>query len=78
MLRIPATLAMLALLAPAAVASKKTPAPKKDGTLPDLLTFPATEKLLPNGLKVVLVPSRPARETRSSPASPDSLTSSST
>ncbi len=56
MLRIPATLAMLALLAPAAVALKKTPAPKKDGTLPDLLTFPATEKLLPNGLKVIVVP----------------------
>ncbi len=56
MLRIPATLAILALLAPAAVASKKSPAAKKDATLPDLLTFPATEKLLPNGLKVIVVP----------------------
>jgi zinc protease len=56
MLRIPATLAILALLAPAAAASKKTPAAKKDGTLPDLLTFAATEKLLPNGLKVIVVP----------------------
>jgi zinc protease len=56
MLRIPATLAILALLTPAAVVSKKTPAAKKDGTLPDLLTFHATEKLLPNGLKVIVVP----------------------
>ena len=56
-MRIPATLAISrALLAPAAAASKKTPAAKKDGTLPDLLTFPATEKLLPNGLKVIVVP----------------------
>ena len=57
MLRIPAALAILSLLVPAAAAAqKKASAPKKGGSLPDLLTFPATEKLLPNGLKVIVVP----------------------
>jgi zinc protease len=55
MMRIPAALAILSLLLPAAAATKRSPA-KKTGALPDLLTFPATEKLLPNGLKVIVVP----------------------
>jgi zinc protease len=54
MIRISAAAAALLLLVPLAAAPKK-PAPKK-AALPDLLPFKATEKLLPNGLKVIVVP----------------------
>ncbi|HYB53661.1 MAG TPA: insulinase family protein [Thermoanaerobaculia bacterium] len=57
MLRIPAA-ALLALLAPLALAQRKSPAPKKaaESATTDVLTFPATENTLPNGLKVIVVP----------------------
>jgi zinc protease len=56
MLRIPAAAALLAILVPVALAQKQAAAPKKTDSLPDLLPFAATEKLLPNGLKVIVVP----------------------
>jgi zinc protease len=56
MLRFSAAAAILALLAPMALAQKKGSTPKKTGPTPDVLTFPAAEKLLPNGLRVIAVP----------------------
>ncbi|MGE5275970.1 MAG: M16 family metallopeptidase, partial [Acidobacteriota bacterium] len=55
MLRIPAAAAIL-LLAPLVAAQKKAAAPRNADASPDILTFPATEKLLPNGLEVLVVP----------------------
>ncbi|MGH9366734.1 MAG: insulinase family protein, partial [Thermoanaerobaculia bacterium] len=57
MLRIPVAAAIVALVVPLAAAQqKKGAAPKKGDSPPGILTFPATEKLLPNGLKVIVVP----------------------
>ena len=55
MLRVPAAMAILALLAPLAVAQKKG-SPDKPAQIPDVLPFKATEKTLANGLKVIVVP----------------------
>ena len=57
MLRIPAAIAILALLVPAGRSPRvKASTPTKPARLPDVLPFQATEKLLPNGLKVIVVP----------------------
>jgi len=56
MYRIPGAVALLLLAVPLALAQKKTAPARKSDSLPDLLTFPATEKTLPNGLKVIVVP----------------------
>ncbi len=56
MFRIPAGAALLALLVPVALAQKKAAASPKPESLPDLLPFAATERLLRNGLKVIVVP----------------------
>ena len=55
MIRISAAAFLLALLAPLAAPPKRSSA-KKPASREDLLTFPATEKLLSNGLKVIVVP----------------------
>jgi zinc protease len=55
--RIIATLCALSLTATAAVAqSKGAPAKKKSAASENILPFKATEKTLPNGLKVIAVP----------------------
>ena len=56
MLRIPIATALLTVLAAMAASSKKDPASKKAPDTPDVLRFAAAEKLLPNGLKVIVVP----------------------
>jgi zinc protease len=56
MLRIPIATALVTVLAALAVSSKKDPASKKAPDAPDVLRFPAAEKLLSNGLKVIVVP----------------------
>ena len=57
MLRVSLMTAILALIVPLAAAQQKKAADsKKTDSAPDVLTFPATEKLLPNGLKVIVVP----------------------
>ena len=70
------------------MAQQKSPTPKESQNAnSDLLPFQATEKTLPNGLKVIIVPTgfpniafrfKPVRAMKWSPASPDSLTSLST
>ena len=55
MLRVPAAMAILALLAPLAAAQRKG-SPAKPAETPDVLPFSASEKLLSNGLKVIVVP----------------------
>ena len=57
MIRIPVLAAIFALAVPLAAAQqKKAAAPKKTANTADLLTFPVVEKTLPNGLKVIVVP----------------------
>ncbi|HEY7573629.1 MAG TPA: pitrilysin family protein, partial [Thermoanaerobaculia bacterium] len=57
MLRVSVMTAILALVVPLAAAQqKKAAASKKPDSTPDVLTFPAVEKALPNGLKVIVVP----------------------
>jgi zinc protease len=51
-----ASAALLALVVPVVLAQKKAAAPQKPEVLPDLLPFPATERVLGNGLKVIVVP----------------------
>ncbi len=53
---IPITLLALPAFAVAAPAATAAPAPKSVAAKADLLPFTATEKTLPNGLKVIIVP----------------------
>jgi zinc protease len=56
MLRIPVATALLTVLAAMSASSKKDPASKKAPNPSDVLRFAAAEKLLSNGLKVIVVP----------------------
>src|SRR5262245_34903367 len=56
MLRIPLLTAVAPFLIPLAVAPKKAAPAAKPPATPDILPFTASEKTLPNGLKVIVVP----------------------